>query len=142
LSESIDKPPVVYYIGDEVKLRMSFTHDDQIVAVEVVYAHEEERTHTLCLSGNPTLDDGSPTVGRAKRSTVELSAVWDAGHEPGRYEVVRAVYYNFAGHAGISFDLGGIHNVEWPVLELDIEGLTFEITEVTQVLEDADELET
>ncbi len=142
MGESINEP-LVYHIGDEVKIRVSFTHGDHIVAVEVVYALEGNPSYTLCLSGNPTLEEGSPTVGSDKRSTVELSAVWDAAHAPGRYQMIRDVYYNFDGHAIFGMSVAaGLDDVKWPELEFDPDLGRFEITEITPLLEDVGEPET
>jgi hypothetical protein len=58
--------------------------------------HAEHESHTLTLSGNPELEEGSPATGDEKHSTVVVSAVVDVKHIPGRYTVARAVFYSFA----------------------------------------------
>jgi hypothetical protein len=118
LNESINET-LVCQLGDEVRILMSFTHHEQIQAVEVVYANEVDNSYTFCLSGNPNPDEGSSMVGKDKRSTVELSAVWDGAYMPGHYQMVRSVFYTFSGVALHDEPVAIQGDVEWPVLALD-----------------------
>lgn len=105
-----------FFFGEEIKIRLSFTHNDDIFAVEAVYAHYEKRTYTLTLRGNPELDEEDPTVGRKKRSTVELSGDYNGAHVPGRYGIERLIFYTLAGHA--FHDDASVKEITWRVLQL------------------------
>jgi hypothetical protein len=140
LSESINEP-LVCQLGDEVKIRMSFTHSEHITAVEVVYASVEDRSYTFCLNGNPILDEGSSTVGKDKGSTVELSAVWDGAYTPGHYHMDRVVFYTFSGVAMHDVPVAVLGDEEWPVLVLDTNRYPVQISKVTLISEDTDEPE-
>jgi hypothetical protein len=109
-------PHVMYCHGEEVKIRLSFSHPDVIFAVEVVYAHSEDRTYTLTLEGNPELAEGSPDTGPDKRSTVLLSGVFDEAHMPGVYGVERVLFHT---HTGATFRYDGtLPSDRWRTLEL------------------------
>jgi hypothetical protein len=38
----VRRPQAVYFPGDEVRMRLTFRHEANIVAVEVVYAAQED----------------------------------------------------------------------------------------------------
>jgi hypothetical protein len=114
LNES--SPHLEYFYGDEVKIRLSFTHHDDIFAVEAVYAHSEDRTYTLTLEGNPELEGSSPGHGPGKRSTVILSGTFGESHIPGIYGAERVLFHTIAGS---TFHYGGtIRLGNWRTLEL------------------------
>ncbi len=110
--------PIGYFMGDEVKIRASFCHSDQIVAVEAVYTNADEPTYTFTLQGNPDLSKESKTIGAEKHSTVDLRAVWDAAQLPGLYSMQRLVFYTFSGTAIHDTPLAIADEKEWPVFEL------------------------
>jgi hypothetical protein len=114
LSEPV--PHIEYFYGEEVKMRLSFTHYDDIFAVEVVYAHSENRTYTLTLEGNPERKEGSPVTGPGKRSTVDLSGTFDGSHIPGVYWVERVLFHTLAGPT--FHDDAEVQTVCWRTLEL------------------------
>jgi hypothetical protein len=107
------RPPKTYYSGDEIRMRMTFTHDGHISAVEVLYTHHDDRTFALTLSGNPEPVEGSPAAGDGKRSTVDLTGVVDESLIVGTYSARRVPVYTFACSAELvtPADLG-----DWPTL--------------------------
>lgn len=118
------------YPGDNVRLRASFTHNDCVIAVEVVYANVDDPTCICVLEGNPDLDEGSPTIGKDKRSTVTLTGVFDAAHPAGLYRMQRLVLYTFVGNAIFDTPHAGLGEVEWPVIELHIPTHSINVTRV------------
>ena len=88
-----------YYPGDEIRVRMTFTHDAPIFAVRVVYAHPDDPTYALVLRGNPEPAEGSATTGPEKRSAVELTEVVDEEMITGAYRPVRVMFYPHSGCA-------------------------------------------
>ncbi len=113
---SVPIPPLAYFYGDEIKMWLSFTHYDVIFAVEVVYAHSEDRTYTLTLAGNPEPEEGSSTKRPGKRSTVLLSGAFDGSHIPGVYGVERLLFHTLAGPT--IHDDAEVRTVRWRTLEL------------------------
>ena len=98
MAEPYRRTDKVVFPGDEVRMVLTFTHNDNIDAVEVVYAHAEDPLTTLVLSGNPEPEEDSPEVGIKKRSQVALSEQVDIKHQPGDYHVQRVLFYTFCGN--------------------------------------------
>jgi hypothetical protein len=92
-----EAPAAGYCPGDEVRLRVTFSTDSNITAVEVVYAHPIYEWITLPLEGTPELVEG--TTGRAKRYEVTVSGVVEEHHAPAIYGAARVVLYTFTGRA-------------------------------------------
>jgi len=92
-------PGITFVPGDEIRIRVSFTHSGNPVAVDAIYAQEGDESRTITLSGNPELEEGSPAYGEDKHSEVVLSAVVDVAHKSGDYRVARVVFYQFSGTA-------------------------------------------
>jgi hypothetical protein len=97
MSES--SPSGTYMYGDEVRIRLTFTHDAKISAVEVLYTHHDDNTYAITLSGNPEPVEGSRVGGEGKRSTVELTGVVDESLIVGTYSARRVIVYDFTGRA-------------------------------------------
>lgn len=91
------RPPMRYFPGDEITVRLTFTHDAPMHTVEVVYKSEEDASYTITLSGNPEPQEGSKTTGMSKRSIVDVGGVVDAAYPPGLYTVHRLVFYTLSG---------------------------------------------
>ncbi len=104
----------MYLPGDEVRMRLTFRYEANIVAVEVVYAAQEEPSYTLTLSGNPEPVPGSATTGEWKQSTVHVSRVVDVSHRGQYYTVRRVVFNTFSGYAFID----DTEREHWPLLIL------------------------
>jgi hypothetical protein len=128
LGMSEPRPPLRYFPGDEITLRLTFTHDSPMHAVEVVYKSEEDSSYTITLSGNPEPQEGSKITGMSKQSIVDMSGVVDASYPPGLYTIHRLVFYTFSG-GEITFlsEDAALHHVgwvpgqgptHWPALEL------------------------
>jgi hypothetical protein len=98
------------------------THGTNVVAVEVVYAHAEQPTYTLTLSGNPELEEGSPATGGSKRSAVNVSTVVDESKRAGLYRVDRVEFYAFSGVL-ILYNKNDLHLDDWPVLSINQENV-------------------
>ncbi len=117
MSEPSGRTAVPYYMGDEIWIRMAFTHNDQITAVDAVYTHEGDPSFALTLSGNPEPDESYPITGEGKRSVVDLSGVVDAAHLQGHYRFRRVLLYTFSGRA--IYHSGFLdEQVQWPILEI------------------------
>jgi hypothetical protein len=91
------RQPNVFYSGDEIRLRLSYTHAGTFFAVEVVYVHVEHESYTLTLSGNPEREEGSAATGDERHSTVVVSEEVDVTHIPGRYKIARVLFYQPSG---------------------------------------------
>lgn len=111
-----DRPVRTYCHGDEIRMRMTFTHDGHISAVEVVYLSHADPTHALTLSGNPDPVEGSPLAGKGKPSTVELTATVDETLLVGEYNLQRVTVFSFVGGTDVGLE-GGPPN--WPTLYID-----------------------
>jgi hypothetical protein len=90
-----------YLYGDEITMRMTFTHDATLTAIEVIYTHREDGSHMITLSGNPELVEGGEVAGQGKRSVVVLTGTVDESLIVGRYLPRRVVAYTFAGRTDL-----------------------------------------
>jgi hypothetical protein len=109
------KPLPTYYPGDEIRMRLSFGHEANIMAVEVVYTHAEDLSYTLTLSGNPEPEPEKVTTRRYKASRADVSGVVDDAHRPGVYGARRVVFYTFSGQA---FLRDALELANFPVLQI------------------------
>ena len=100
-----------YFYGDPISIRMTFTHDVNISAIEVIYTHHDDSSYRFILSGNPEPVEGSPVTGYRKRSTVLLQETADDSLIVGTYRATRIMLYTFSGRTQPSDPTG-----RWPVL--------------------------
>jgi hypothetical protein len=113
LTEREQPPPVEYFPGDEIRIRVAITSSSNIHAVEVIYAHPEYPWITLTLEGTAELEENSHTYGSRKRFVAVVSGVPEWHHIGAVYDVARVVFYTFNGFP-ITYDREeeGIHDVE------------------------------
>lgn len=81
-----------------------------------MYLHDTDRTYSLVLKGNPSLDEDSPETGQKKRSTVDLTGGFDGTQIAGLYGVERLVFSTLAGD--VFHDDAFVKEIPWPVLKL------------------------
>jgi hypothetical protein len=91
-------PAAEYYPGDEINLRVAFSTDSKITAIEVVYAHPSYRWITLTLEGGAEPQEVGGKGGD-KRYEATVSGVVEEHHAPGIYSVAGVVFYTFTGRS-------------------------------------------
>jgi hypothetical protein len=117
-----------YLYGDEVTMRITFTHDALLAAIEVIYTHREDGSHVITLSGNPEPIEGGEEVGEGKRSVVVLTGTVDETLLVGEYRPLRIVAYTLHGRSEFSTP-----SSDWPNLHVTYGGA--QVREATIELE-------
>jgi hypothetical protein len=108
-----ESEPRTYFYGDEITMRVTFTHGPRLVAIEVLYTHHEDGSYMITLSGNPEPVEGSAVAGEGKRSVVILTGTVDHSIIMGRYLPRRIVAYTLEGRTDfVEPSRAG----DWPIL--------------------------
>jgi hypothetical protein len=102
-----------YLYGDEITMRVTFTHDAMLAALEVIYTHHEDGSYMLTLNGNPEPVEGGEVAGEGKRSVVVLTGTVDHSIVVGQYLPRRIVAYTLEGRTEFQVPSSA---GDWPIL--------------------------